>query len=88
MKTIFSLVYHKMSLHPHTLWNVLLNTKVLQVVSKSCSVLTLQQFSCNREKYSTTGKLTDIKLDNPYNTEFPLNEILIWEFKHTHQFAN
>jgi len=88
MNTIFSLVYHKTALHPHTLWNVLLNTKVFQVVSQSCSVLTLQQFAGNRDRYGTTGKLTDIKLENPYNTDIPLNEILIWEFKHTHQFAN
>jgi hypothetical protein len=86
MNTIFSLVYQKTSLHPHTLWNVLLDTKVFNVVSNTCSVVALQQFSRNRNHHGMTGKLSDIKLDNPYDTLIALNEILIYEFKYTHQF--
>jgi hypothetical protein len=88
MNTIFSLVYQKTSLHPHTLWNVLVNTGVFQMVDKTSSFATVQQFSRHRDNYGVTGKLKDIKLDNPYHTLIALNEILIYEFKHTHQFTN
>lgn len=87
MNSIFALVYQKTSLHPHTLWQVLLATGVFAAVDEKCQVSTLQQFTRNRNLQDGIRKLTDIKLTNPYDTLIALNEILIWEFKHTHQFS-
>jgi len=87
MNSIYSLVYRKTSLHPHTLWHALLATNVFKVVEANCSVLTLQQFTHSASNYGAIGKLTDIKLDNPFDARVPLNEILVYECKYTHQFA-
>jgi hypothetical protein len=87
MNSIYSLVYRKTSLHPHTLWGALLATNVFKVVEEKCSVLTLQQFTHCSRNYGAIGKLTDIKMDNPFDARVPLNEILVYECKHTHQFA-
>jgi len=87
MNSIYSLVYRKTSLHPHTLWLVLLATNVFTVVEANCSVLTLQQFAHSNSNAGAIGTLTDIKLDNPFDARVPLNEILVYECKYTHQFA-
>jgi len=83
--TIYSLVYRKASLHPHTLWEVLGSTGVFASVGTKCAVSMLQQFTRTQCTRDVSGKLADIKLTNPYCT-YALNEILVWEFKHTHLF--
>jgi len=85
---IYALVFHKTSLHPHTLWEVLVPTKVFFGVPVKCKVTTLQQFTRNQNTRDETRKLTDIILSDPYRTEIALNEILVWEFKYTHLFQS
>jgi len=87
MNSIYSLVYRKTSLHPDTLWHALLATKLFKVVDAQCSVLTLQQFTHSASNYGAIGTLTDIKMDNPFDARVPLNEILVYECKYTHQFT-
>jgi len=83
--TIYGLVFRKASLHPHTLWEVLSSTGVFASVSTKCAVTALKQFTRTQNTRDEPCKLTDIKLINPYHT-YALNEILVWEFKHTHLF--
>jgi hypothetical protein len=83
--SIYALVYRKASLHPHTLWEVLAETGVFASVGTKCAVTMLQQFARTQNTRDESGKLADIKLTNPYYT-YALNEILVWEFKHTHLF--
>ena len=95
MNSIFSLVFRKTSLHPHLLWQSLVDTGVFAQVGAHCKVRTLRQFTVSapgpggpgHASHQQTHKLTDIKLTNPYDTEIALNEILIWEFKNLHNFA-
>jgi len=83
---IYALVFRKTSIHPHTLWEALVSTGVFALVDHKCTVTTLKQFTCNQGTWDETCKLTDVKLSNPYDTLIALNEILVWEFKHTHLF--
>ena len=83
---IYSLVFRKTSIHPHTMWETLVSTGVFAIVDKKCIVTTLKQFTCNQRTWDDTCKLTDVRLSNPYDTLIALNEILIWEFKYTHLF--
>ena len=83
--SIYGLVYRKASLHPHTLWEVLACTGVFASVGTKCAVNMLQQFTRTQNTRDHSGKLADIQLANPYYT-YALNEILVWEFKHTHLF--
>jgi len=86
--SIYALVFRKTSLHPHTLWEVLVATNVFFGVPAKCKVTTLQQFTRNQNTRDETRKLTDIILSDPYRTEIALNEILVWEFKYTHLFPS